>query len=194
MSSEQRRDEIVRATLPLLIEHGANISTRRIARAADVAEGTVFRVFADKDELLRACVSEAFRADDVCARIRAIPTDRDVEARLTEAALLVLAQWTRLGELRRNLASSDHDIHRRDPGSTERSAREGGERFMRELTDAITALLAGEEQRFRMPLAEIVRLFLGLLMSTKFDPHAREDERAAIARRIDVLLHGALAG
>ena len=44
---------IVAATLPLLLEHGELVTTRQIAEAAGIAEGTIFRVFADKDELHR---------------------------------------------------------------------------------------------------------------------------------------------
>lgn len=193
MSSDERRAEIVRATLPLLVEHGANISTRQIARAANVAEGTVFRVFTDKDALLRACVTEAFRTDDLCARIRAVSTAEDIETRLIEAGLLFLAHITHLGELKRNLTASDYDLHRHGPGSTDHTAHEGAMRFMHELTDAIGTLLVADRQRFRTPIEDAARMFLGLLMSLRFDPNAREDERAGIAQRVDVLLRGVLA-
>lgn len=58
MAPGSRREMIVRAALPLVIEHGSAVTTRQIARAAGIGEGTIFRVFADKDELLEACVSE----------------------------------------------------------------------------------------------------------------------------------------
>jgi hypothetical protein len=50
--SEQRRAAIVASTLPLLIENGSDVSTSQIAAAAGIAEGTVFRAFKDKQELL----------------------------------------------------------------------------------------------------------------------------------------------
>ena len=45
---------IVEATLPLVLEHGEGVTTRQIAQRAGIAEGTIFRAFADKDELLDA--------------------------------------------------------------------------------------------------------------------------------------------
>lgn len=51
---EERRRVILDAVVPLLAEHGADVTTRQIAQAAGVAEGTLFRVFDDKDALLHA--------------------------------------------------------------------------------------------------------------------------------------------
>jgi AcrR family transcriptional regulator len=57
---EERRASLVAATIPLIAEHGLKVTTKQIAAAAGVAEGTIFRVFADKTELIQAAINSAF--------------------------------------------------------------------------------------------------------------------------------------
>lgn len=100
---EQRRAEIVAVTVPLLLEHGERLTTRLIAEAAGLAEGTLFRAFPDKEAILDAAVDtlldtarheEALAAvdpdlplDEVVARVVAVSQQRVIElARLFAAA------------------------------------------------------------------------------------------------------------
>ena len=65
---------IVAAALPLLLEHGEKVTSRQIADAAGIAEGTIFRVFADKDELIIAVIDATLDPEpfeDALARIDA---------------------------------------------------------------------------------------------------------------------------
>ncbi|MEZ5144808.1 MAG: helix-turn-helix domain-containing protein [Acidimicrobiales bacterium] len=82
---EERRAAIVAATLPLLREHGTALTTRQIARAAGIAEGTIFRVFHDKDELLGAAVEAAMDPAPTAAAIRGVDLGLPLEARLAAA-------------------------------------------------------------------------------------------------------------
>ena len=59
LPADERRLMIVRATLPLLLKNGEMVTTRQIAEAAGIAEGTIFRVFADKDEVISAALDLA---------------------------------------------------------------------------------------------------------------------------------------
>jgi AcrR family transcriptional regulator len=64
MSPDDRRRAIVRALVPLLVERGGEVSTREIAQAAGIAEGTIFRVFPDKKSLMLAAAEEAINPAD----------------------------------------------------------------------------------------------------------------------------------
>src|SRR5262245_33537829 len=56
LPAEARRSMIVEAALPLVLEHGERVTTKQIAEAAGIAEGTIFRVFEDKDAVIAAVV------------------------------------------------------------------------------------------------------------------------------------------
>ena len=91
MRPEDRRSMIVAAALPLLLEHGEMVKTRDIATAAGIAEGTIFRAFPTKDDLIRAVIDAALDTAALDAALAAIPLDLSLEERVT-AAVVVLQQ------------------------------------------------------------------------------------------------------
>ena len=58
MAPDERRRAIIDAVVPLLLENGDDVTTKQIAAAAGIAEGTIFRVFPDKPALLMAAAEE----------------------------------------------------------------------------------------------------------------------------------------
>jgi AcrR family transcriptional regulator len=89
MPPAERRAAIVAATIPLLIEHGVKVTTRQIAEAAGIAEGTIFRVFPDKDSLVEAAVETAFDRAPLDAALRSIDLTLDLEGRLCDAVAII---------------------------------------------------------------------------------------------------------
>ncbi len=89
LSPDERRAALVTATRPLLLEHGLTVSTKQIAEAAGVAEGTIFRAFATKDELFCAVLQDALDPAPVVDGIRGIA---DLPLEETVARLIQILQ------------------------------------------------------------------------------------------------------
>lgn len=192
MSVEDRRAMIVHAVLPLLMEHGANVTTSQIARAAGIGEGTIFRAFKDKDELFDACTAEALRPDHVLDAIAEIPIDQPLEDRLVEAAEALGAHLERMGALMGALHASGRVRHR-DPEQRlkERSPLKSGRReSMAAMRGAMTELFEPEKDRLRLPAEQLASLFLTLLFGGR---RIAPDVDAPTTRQVvDVFLHGAV--
>jgi AcrR family transcriptional regulator len=86
MPPVERRAAIVAATLPLVLQHGAGVSTRQIAEAAGIAEGTIFRVFRDKEALMCAVTAAAFDPAPSLRRLALIDRGLPLRGRLVAAA------------------------------------------------------------------------------------------------------------
>jgi AcrR family transcriptional regulator len=85
MSPDERRKAIVGAVIPLLVSQGANVTTRQIAEAAGVAEGTIFRVFPDKSALMHAAAHATM--DPTAGRLQLEDVDPDLDLHDTVRAL-----------------------------------------------------------------------------------------------------------
>ena len=92
MAPDDRRTAIVEVTIPLLREHGVAVTTKQVAEAAGIAEGTVFRAFGTKDELVHACATAVFDTTGVVASLRGIDSDLPLDDRLV-AAVGVMQAW-----------------------------------------------------------------------------------------------------
>src|SRR5688500_8686005 len=122
MSQEERRAAIVRTTLPLLIEHGGNVSTSQIAAAAGIAEGTVFRAFKDKQGRRIACMRAGLNSDDEVAVIESIGTDGPLADRLTRGVEAISGYLDRIwavGQAMRTGGVSPDDMRKRMHGDEE---------------------------------------------------------------------------
>jgi AcrR family transcriptional regulator len=96
MPPDERRAAIIEATIPLLLEHGSSVTTRQIAEAAGIAEGTIFRVFPDKESLLSAAVEKALDAAPLDAALLAIDRDLPLEERLVTAVDVIKERVNRV--------------------------------------------------------------------------------------------------
>jgi AcrR family transcriptional regulator len=76
---------IVDAALPLILDHGERVTTRQIADAAGIAEGTIFRVFTDKEDVISAVVEKALDQAPLEEALAAIDLNQPLEKGLDAA-------------------------------------------------------------------------------------------------------------
>ena len=151
LPADERRAALIAATLPLVLEEGTDISTRQIAEAAGVAEGTIFRVFPTKEELIDAVVASAFDPADVVEGLRRIDPAAALPDRLVAAVLLLQQRVEQISELLHAVGRRGHrSVH--GPAPDHRWAAQEAM-----ITDAVALLLEPDGDQLRCEPQEAAR-------------------------------------
>ncbi|MGP4115443.1 TetR/AcrR family transcriptional regulator [Streptomyces sp. 4N509B] len=187
MSPEERRAMIIQTAIPLIAEYGAAVTTAKIARAAGIGEGTIFRVFADKEELLHACLAEALSPDHAVRELGAIELDQPLPERLVEAVQALQAHLARMGAIAGSLHASGHRGGKH-PGTVRGAGRQESTARIRA---ALAELLEPDRAALRRPPEQVAALFFGLLFT---HAHMEDEPELTTQGLVELFLHGALAG
>jgi AcrR family transcriptional regulator len=157
LSVEDRQAMLIDAVTPLLLEYGQAVTTRQIADRAGIAEGTIFRAFGSKDELIRAAVARQFDPEPFRSQLRAVDPLVPLEERLREIVALMRGRFTTVFALMSALGT--HELPPRDDSR-------------RDFVEILGRVLAPDLQRFSVSAertAQIIRM-VALAASV---PHVR---------------------
>lgn len=172
------------ATEPLVMQYGRDVSTRQIAEAAAVAEGTIFRVFPNKDALIDAILEDAFDTDPTYAALVQIDPTLALDARLERAVEILEARMRRVvslfGAFRNKPAPSEqqHSDH-------ERRRRADNAR----ITEALVLVIGPDAERLRVPARQAADLIRGLVF-TVTHPMIGATFSSEPRAIVDTILHG----
>jgi len=103
---EDRQASIIDATIPLLLEHGRGVTSKQIAEAANIAEGTIFRAFGDKETLVQAAIEKYLDPEPLRDALRAIDPSLPLEHKV-RAIIYLLRE--RFQSVMRIMATIGHE-------------------------------------------------------------------------------------
>jgi AcrR family transcriptional regulator len=182
LTPDERREALVRATLPLLYTHGRAVTTRLIAEAAGVAEGTIFRVFDSKDQLVDLAVARAFEPGELTARIAEIDPEQPLREKLLKIASILQQRFRAVFGLMRAMG---------EMGPPKHAHTESRRAEMRAVREALVHLLEPDADQLSVEPSMLVHM-LRLLTFAGSNEQIADGQVLTPEQIVDTLLHGTL--
>ncbi len=187
MAPDERRASIVDAVIPLLLERGTEVTTRQIADAAGIAEGTVYRAFADKDELIDAAIAQVMDPAATLLLLEQVDATLPLEAKIEQVVAVLHARVSGVVQFMSALGPREHARHSplHDHGVPGRGP-------FAEASGVVERLLEPDRARLRVPVADAVDYLRILVFGTSM-PFLRASTPTDPRHLSDFILRGIAA-
>lgn len=189
MTPNERRQAIVEATWPLLLEKGPELTTKEIAAAAGVAEGTIFRAFETKHDIIHAAIFAAIRPTVALQALAELDSAQTLEQRVVAVMEVLIAELDRTRALFVHLAGVGIGHGRPHPPM---SAKSEPMDCRLQLFDSTTMALAPYAAELTVSAAIASKLLNALAFASSFDVH--DDESPNPQSMAQLVLHGIAEG
>lgn len=178
---QERREALIHAAIEVIREHHTLPTTRQIAEAAGVAEGTIFRVFTNKDAFFEAVIERTFDASSLIADLEQIDENAGLEAVMLDLVRVLQARFQEIFDIMGAFSMIGPPERFRDAALQRRQEAEAGA--------CVLHLLEPYADQLRLPVPEVTRL-LRLLTFSGSHKHINDGEVVPP----DVIVHTILYG
>lgn len=174
LTVEERQATIIAAVTPLLLERGRDVTSKELADAAGVAEGTVFRAFGDKETLIQAVLQKLLDPEPFQRGLAAIDPQSPLEDKVRTMVELMQGHFGKVFTIMAKLGERG-----RPPAGQQR----------RHFAELIATALEPDAARLSLPPERVAHLLRLIGFSAAF-PKLNEGGRFTVEELTELMLYG----